>query len=336
MTDAVKKAITAIGDSSLESFIASSLIRMGWELVHRALSFAEALNFLGESGNEDTVLFYSSDIKGFAHLPATTRAIDVSAKPANDYEFSGLIENREQRTNAQIFKSTSGVPIIGIGSFGRYGGASTIALNLAQESALKGARTLLIDAHYQNPFAADYFSLFGLNRKVTEISENLSAIEVRTLIEIASLEHSSEPFDLIVIDCGDVWQPDQSINGRRDSDSGFSWIAHNADELFIVVNESSALPRTSVTPFSRLESVAMKPRLTYICNRTSVMNKARKERLALDFEKCTKRPISIFPIDGRGLSAAIRDRSTLAHAAVKSPLRREILALCDGRSWWRT
>jgi hypothetical protein len=331
-----KRAITAIGDSKLESFIASALIRLGWQVIHRALSFADLEKLLGESEESDVVLFFSSDIKGFADLPAGIKAIDVSSRPANDYELSELVEKREQGKAANVFRLVSGIPIVGVGSFGRHSGASTIALNLAQESALKGVRTLLIDAHSRNPFAADYFAIFGLNRKAVEISENLSIVETSSAIEISSLEISVESIDLIVIECGDVWQPEQAINGRRSADAGFSWIAHNADELFIVATERTFLPRTSVNPFAMLESVAMKPRLTYICNQTLLINKATKERLATQFTGSTKRPVSLFPTDTRGISAATRDRSTLAYSAAKSPLRREILALCDSRGWWRT
>ena len=331
-----KRAITAIGDSNLESFIASALIRLGWQVLHRALSFTDLEKQWGELEESEVVLFFSSDIKGFAQLPPGIKAIDVSSRPTSDYELSELVEKRQQSKGSNIFRSVSGVPIVGIGSFGRHGGASTIALNLAQESALKGVRTLLVDAHFRNPYAADYFAIFGLNRKIVEISENLSIIEASNMAEISSLEISVGSIDLIIIECGDVWQPEHAINGRRGEDAGFSWIGHNADELFIVATERAFLPRTSVNPFAILENVAMKPRLTYICNQTSPINKSTKERLAIEFAGSTKRPVSLFPTDIRGVSTATRNRSTLAYSAAKSPLRREILALGNSRGWWRT
>jgi uncharacterized membrane protein YebE (DUF533 family) len=58
-----KRAITAIGDSKLESFIASALIRLGWQVIHRALSFADLEKLLGESEESDVVLFDASTVR---------------------------------------------------------------------------------------------------------------------------------------------------------------------------------------------------------------------------------------------------------------------------------
>ena len=335
MADPAKRAITAIGDSNLESFIASSLIRLGWSVMYRALSFDDLMGFLEESEDEDMVLFYSPDVKGFAKLPSAPRAIDVSSTPVSDYGLSELIESRAQGVGRNILKVASGVPILGVGSCGRYVGASSIALNLAQECAIKGVRTLLIDAHYRNPFTADHFALYGLNRKVAEVSENLFIVEESNLADFSTLEHAVESIDFIIVDCGEISQPAEAINGRRVADSGFSWIAHNADEFLIVVAESAFHPRTSANPFTLLESIAMKPTLSYLCNKSSPINRASKERLAITIGGATQRPVTLLPMDARGLSAATRDRSTLAYSSAKSPLRREILALCDSRSWWR-
>ena len=309
-------------------------MRLGWNVRYRALSFVDLENYLEHSENIETVLFYSPDIKGFGRLPSEMRAIDVSSHPESDYVLAELIESREESVSTRIFKAIGGIPILGVGSFGRYGGASTIALNLAQESAINGARTLLIDSHSRNPCAAAHFALYGLNRKVVEVSENFSIIEATNLAEISSLELSIDSFDFIVVECGDISQPAESVNGRRSADSGFSWIAHNADELLVVVGENTFQSRTSTNPFTLLESIAMKPSLSYICNKSSQINRASKQRLALQIEGATRRPVTLFPVDTRGLTAAHRDHSTLAHSAAKSPLRREIIALCDSRSWW--
>lgn len=334
MTDSAKSAITAIGDSALESSTVSALIRLGWNVLYRALSFSDLENYLEKSENIETVLFFSPDIKGFGTLPTEMRAIDVSSHPESDYVLAELIESREESVSTSIFKALKGIPILGVGSFGRYSGASTIALNLAQESAIKGARTLLIDSHSRNPFATNHFALYGLNRKVVEVSENFSIIEATNLFEMSSLELSVDSYDFIVVECGDISQPAESINGRRSADSGFSWIAHNADELLVVVSENTFQSRMTGNPFALLESVAMKPSLSYICNKSSQINRASKQRLALQIEGATRHPVTLFPFDTRGLSAALRDRSTLANSAAKSPLRREIIALCDSRSWW--
>jgi hypothetical protein len=334
MTEPVKRAVTAIGDSNLESSITSALIRLGWNVLYIALSFDDFESYLKRTEDCDAVLFYSADIKGFGKLPSEMRVIDVSSHPVSDYALAELIESREERVSASAFKAVRGIPILGVGSLGRYGGASTIALNIAQEIALKGTRTLLIDSHSRNPFAADHFAIYGLNRKVAELSENFSIIEATNLAEISSLEHSMDSIDFIVVECGDISQPAEAINGRRSEDSGFSWIAHNADELLVVVGENTFQSRTSGNPFALLESVAMKPSLTYICNKSSQINRGSQQRLALQIEGATRRPVTLFPIDARGLSAAVRDRSTLAHSAAKSPLRREIIALCDSRRWW--
>lgn len=335
MADSFKRAITAIGDNSLESFIASSLTRLGWTVELRALSFDDLKEELLHSQVNETIIFYAPDLKGYTSFPSWIKAIDVSSQPASDFELSELIERREDKVSRATLKSVSGIPIVGVGSFGRDHGASTIALNLAQECALKGVRTLLIDAHPRNPFVANYFGIYGVNRKVVEISENLSIVELSQLTEFSTLEQSIDSIDLIIIECGDVWQPAQSINGRRDADSGFSWIAHNADELLIVIHEESFNPRMSQNPFELLEKVAMKPIVTYICNKVSPINRSTKERLALKSAGLTIRPVSLLPMDSRALTICARDRSTLAYSVAKSLLRREILALCDSRSWWR-
>ena len=51
MTDPAKSAITAIGDSALESSTVSALIRLGWNVLYRALSFSDLENYLEKSEN---------------------------------------------------------------------------------------------------------------------------------------------------------------------------------------------------------------------------------------------------------------------------------------------
>ena len=233
MADKGRIFITAIFDTQVESFISASLQRQGFTVLYRGISASLLVQYLQtESENERTLLisedFLAAVRNILPRIPDNIQVITIHRDPLSDFEVAEMIRPiaKEVRATSTPLKSTT--RLIGVTSIGSRVGASTVALNIARESALRGIDTLLVDSHYRSPFLADHFNIFGLNRGVHQLHERISILELQERIEIDDWISEFNRFELVIFDAGEIYDLRSVFTGRRKGDQSLRWIAQQA------------------------------------------------------------------------------------------------------------
>jgi hypothetical protein len=220
------------------------------------------------------------------------------------------------------------VKVIGFASIGRGVGTSTLALNLAQELTLHGAKTLLIDAHPRSPYLCQHTGLFGLTRGVLISAFHVALLEAPSPA-IALQEKAFEigEFEYLIVDCGEIYRANEMVSGRRCDDAAFEWISMHGRELIVVREELEAKRQINQERLDELGRLAIKPRISHLINKC---DPTQKKRLTSQHEAA-----EIFTRDTRSMLSMERERSTLAQCAPKSQLRHDLIDFATARNWWR-
>ncbi|MFM1951877.1 MAG: hypothetical protein RJA33_671 [Actinomycetota bacterium] len=338
MSEQNRCAITAIADSRTESFVAASLVRQGWDVIFRALSYPDLKRFLAEGNHSSAPVFLSPDLKGIVSKSERmiAKEILISTRPENDFEIAELLRERESPVGKVQSNLPSHVKVIAFASIGRGVGTSTLAINLAQEVALHGARTLLIDSHPRSPYLSSHTSLFGLTRGVLASPFKVS------LLESASPQHAiqeklfdSGEFEYLVIDCGEIYRPSEMVHGARREDAAFEWASLHGCELIVVRDESDAKAQMNRERLEEIGRIAIKPHISLLINKCEPSQRKKFSSKSAIAAAPLSPSTSIFSKDTRSVIAMERERSTLAQAAPKSQLRHELLDFAASRNWWR-
>ncbi len=338
MSEPNRMAITAIADSRTESFVAASLVRQGWDVIFRALSYPDLKNFLEERDYVNTPVFLSPDLKGIASKSERmiAREILISKRPESDFDIAELLREREVPVEKSQLPLPAHVKVIAFASIGRGVGTSTLAINLAQEISLHGARTLLIDSHPRSPFLSSHTALFGLTRGVVASPFGVSLFESASPRDAICEELLDVgEFEYLIIDCGELYQPSEMVHGVRREDAALEWVSLHALELAVVRNESDAKAQMNRERLQEIERMAIKPRISHLINKCEP---SQKKKISLKTESMASPPLAstaIFSKDVRSVLAMERDRSTLAQVAPKSQLRHQLLEFAASRNWWR-
>lgn len=332
-----KLAITAIGDSEGESFIASSLERQGWKVIYRALVQRELEIFLDSLDGQEVTLFTAPD---FSKVPVTTysrnqntHVVNLRTIPTNDHDFSEDIRSTGEAISRD-WATIPSVPIIALTSFGRTVGTSTIALNIAAELAERGSEVLLIDAHFRSPFLSPYLQTFGVKRELIRTAQGFSIFEVDSQNSFRTIEQEVAQFDALVIDIGEIWQPANSISGSRFEDYAFSWSSHYASSMISISADCGISAGVIGEKLLELERLSLKPKLSHLINLTQELSPKERVMKIDGLERELHLRPSFLPRDDRALSRARAINSTLIASAPKSALRAAIARFCQESNWW--
>lgn len=338
MVELIRCAITAIADSRTESFVAASLVRQGWDVIFRALSYPDLKRYLDQIDHLNVPVFLSPDLKGIASKPERKipREILISGRPESDFEIAELLRERENPVENVQSTIPSHLKVIAMASIGRGVGTSTLAINLAQEIALHGARTLLIDSHPRSPYLSSHTSLFGLTRGVVDSQFKVALLETPSPREAMREKlFDAEEFEYLIVDCGEIYQPSEMVHGRRHEDAAFEWACVHGVELIVVRNESDGKAQMSRERLEEIGRIAIKPHISHLINNCEPSQKKMLFSKRGELSALSLASTSIFTKDVRSVTAMERDRSTLAQTAPKSQLRHELLDFAASRNWWR-
>jgi hypothetical protein len=332
-----KYAITAISDAEEEGFIAASLERQGWQVIYRALTANQLSQFLDTLDAEQATIFTSTDFAFSAshhlrNLKPSVNEIRLIEIPTNDHDFSEIIRG-STKEETLTWPTLPSVPIISFTSFGRTAGTSTIALNVAAELATHGSRVLLIDAHGRSPFLSRYLQIFGVNREVTRTPFGFSIFEAHNAQSFARLEEEIAQYEILLIDIGEIWQPDRAILGNRSEDYPFSWAAHFSTEMITISSADSHVVSDVRKSLRGIEELAIKPKISHLINNSQ--GYSTKERITQQERVAGELlcPSTFLPRDERAAVRAKAASSTLAQSAPKSALRAEIARYCRDSNW---
>jgi Mrp family chromosome partitioning ATPase len=338
MDRATRFFITAIADIEVESFLTASLQRLGHHVVYRALSCGDLLRNLKEAGDISVTVIISKDFAAIEELLQVVDSQRISFIPLleiphSDFDVSELIRPIADSNNSSSGTLKLDNHIIGVASLGTRVGASTLALNIAQEIANSGKETLLIDGNIASRFLRSHFDIFGLNRELINLDTNFNLFELETMSAFEKFLPEVSRSDYLVIDIGDIHRFEERLAGRRKSDAAFNLMAHHGSELLVVTDEERIAQSEVQELFGRFKKTSLRPKISYILNQSTAINRRAKERQSALISTNFSAHCQIFNRDIRGVSKMVSQKSTLAKACPQSRLRHEILQFCKGRNW---
>ncbi len=346
--------ITAIADAEFEGMVSSAFFNSGWSVIARPLDFATLQKNLDEQVTKNILVIYSVDLPGFsdeqmkklvrlniaffgfADAAGSARGFaETSSRPNNPDELlayiRGNIRSPLLRTPLLQKKVNLKAKIIAIGSAGHHTGATTLALNLAQELSLLEKKTLLIDANFSAAAIATILDLRKIaeDDKWRDLSDDLSVAEV-TQSNIADFSSramdAAKYFDYIVIDLGSLQNITSDLSDRRWSSQVKIWVSRFAQELFIS-SGSDLLQIKRLSKLCRELSEIKLPARISIFIKPSETSVKKEIWQADDFQSLNLKKVQYLPMDSRLCAAALKERTTLSEINGKAPLRKAIAAI---------
>ncbi len=333
--------ITAIADPEFEAMVSSALFTRGWNIIARPLDFNTLERELGINRDAKILLIYSVDLPGLSNarlekLPDSKVAIfgfadsagsprgfsEISPRPNSDDELLAYIRGniRSPLLRAPLIRSspTFKAKVIAIGGAGHSTGATTVAMNLAQELALLEKKTLLIDANFGAPAIATLLDLRKLSEedKWRDLSAFFSVAEItqKSVTDFTMwAAEAAAYFDLILIDLGSITNIASDLTDRRWSSQVKIWASTFAQELIICTGSDVLQVQRLIQLNAELASAKLPAKTTIYCQGSE--NKSRQDRY------------QYLPIDNRLCYNARKGRTTLVEINEKAPLRKAIANL---------
>ena len=342
--------ITAIADAEFEGMVSSALYESGWSVIARPLDFATLAKSLNEAATKNVLVIYSVDLPGltnaqlqklspvdtslfgFADAAGSARGFsEISQRPTSPEELLAYIRGniRSPSLRTPLLQPTPNLKarIIGVGSASHSTGNTVLALNLAQESALLGMKTLLIDANFQAPAIATLLDLRKVSdeNKWRDISENLSISEI-TQEKAAGFSvlaiDAAAYFDLIYIDLGSLANLSSDLTDRRWASQVKIWVANLAQNIVITSTTDLLQQRRLKDLQQDLSNISIRPNISLAVLSASDYRKRDSPILTSTYPMSH---IWQIPFDARACSLAMKERTTLAQVSAKCPLRKAFL-----------
>jgi len=347
---ATPAVITAIADPDFEGIVSSTLFSQGWSVIARALNMKSLEIEIAKCDVSQVILIYSSDLPGislarlqeiarsgvtlfgFADAAGSAQGLpDISSRPMSSAELlayiRGNIRSPSLRTPLLQPMPNLKARIIGVGSASHSTGNTVLALNLAQESSLLGAKTLLIDANFETPAIATLLDLRKVSdeNKWRDISENLSVSEI-TRQKAAGFNtlaiDAAAYFDLIYIDLGTLANLSSDLTDRRWASQVKIWAANLAQNMIITSTTELLQQRRLKDLQQELSKISIAPDISLAMLSASDYRKRDSPILTSTYPMSH---IWQIPFDARACSLAMRERTTLAQVSAKSALRKAFL-----------
>jgi hypothetical protein len=346
--------ITAIADADFEGMVSSALFESGWSVIARPLDFATLEKNLNEVTKRNLLVIYSVDLPGlteaklkklaplnhslfgFADASGSAQGHgEISQRPTNSEELLAYIRGNIRSPLSRVpllqSKEKFKAKIIGIGSAGHFTGATTLALNLAQELALLEKKTLLIDANFQASAIATLLDL----RKIADedrwrdLSENLSVAEITQSKIVDFPTRASEAaayFDFIIVDLGSLQNISNDLSDRRWSSQVKIWVSRFADSIFISSGSDVLQVKRLRELCDDLADVKLPAEISLFITPTDQRSKRERIQVA-DFQPFCARDVQYLPVDTKLCAAARKERTTLSEINAKAPLRKAFAAI---------
>ena len=334
MADEVRDAITAIRDTTQEGFIAGALLRIGFNVIHRATS-VDGLSSAIEK-NPDAIIVASEDFTA-STISAQNKILTIATRskknasgrylnPTSDFELQELLRAPE----VEGILDQRRVPALGCDVTvvsGIYSGigVSTMALNIAQELAQSGESTLLLEVNQPSPFLSEHLDIPHINRGIVPTSYGFSVGEITSLDTLTRFSEEAEGFSRVVLDLGKLDRIEQILRGNRLEDISSTWALQSATRILLLTRYSSkSLPQVQVKTSELRESALGKVPMIGVVLQSAL---GRKERnmVTSKVRDATNAHVALFPRDFRAVTKAEEVGASLYFVSPKSALRSEIL-----------
>lgn len=308
----------------MESKIAESLHHLGWELIFRATNqegLESALN-----AYPDAILIAAEDFLSKTSQ-ITARSVWVD-RTVGEYELQELLRN----VNLESTHFPTSIPLLGtsvsvVATVDSGIGGSTLAINLAYESAQSGKTTLLFDFNLFNPTFSRYFDLQRINRRLVLTRFGFTVGEISGYSHFAEMAQEAQGYDHVIIDVGRYPNGKEILSGQRLHEVLSRWAIQSTQNIYLLARgEDQSLPRF-IEKSEQLMAGATGafPQCVLISQATT---SARERRKLIDKASSLQSgAVSCLTRDVRNLSKAAIERTPLAIAAPKCVLAREISSL---------
>lgn len=347
--------ITAISDPEFEGLVSNTLFSQGWSIVARTLTFAELQQAAAQCNENKTLIIFSTDLPGaseqnllelnregtrffgFADGSGSHRGFtNIFPRPKSPQELLlTVLENiRTNSGRAPLIQSSAKIAanLIAVGGVRHSTGTTTLAINLAQEIALLGSKTLLIDANFLAPAISSYLDLrhLAVDSKVREVSPNFFVTEL-TQEKLCDFDHfisnAGDSFEKIIIDLGSVNNLANELSDRRWISRVKIWASRHADDFCLVSNSDFLTQKSSENYMENIQKLSLKSKLHLIKLRSNT-------KQSLSPQPSEKPPHSSGTIwnlswDQRACQSAISERATLYQVSDRGTLRKEILSIAQ-------
>ncbi len=347
------QVITAISDPEFEGLVSSALFSQGWSVVARALDFAQLQKAMAEHQGRKLVVLFSTDLPGtnsFDLINLSTREalfFGFADELGNDRGFSNIfprpkspeelllviLENiRTTGDRKPLIHSPVNISahVISVGGVRHSTGSTTFAINLAQELALLGSRTLLIDANFTAPAIATYLDIrhLAVDPKWREIDPNFSIMEL-TQAKLESfdliIDEAGKCFDEIIIDLGSITYLARELTDRRWVSRMKIWASRNADDLCLISNSDLLSQRCTEGFMQSAGKLSLSSKLHQIKVQPSLKESSKAQIVDKKFHASDS--LWNLPWDYRACHSAITERATLVQVGERGALRKEIVAI---------
>jgi Flp pilus assembly CpaE family ATPase len=346
--------ITSIADAEFEGMVSSALFASGWSVIARPLDFATLVKNLNEAATKNVLVIYSVDLPGltqvqlqklssvdtslfgFADAAGSARGFnEISPRPTSPEELLAYIRGNIRSPLLRVpmlqSKQKFKAKIIGIGSAGHYTGATTMAVNIAQELVLLDKKTLLIDANFQASAIATVLDL----RKIADedrwrdLSDNFSVAEITqnniTDFPARAMEAASY-FDFVVIDLGSLQNISNDLSDRRWSSQVKIWVSRFAHSILITSGSDVLQSKRLRNLCDELAEIKLPAQISIFIFPTESISKRERFQI-VDFQPFMPKEVGYLPMDSKLCAAARKERTSLSEVNAKAPLRKAFAAI---------
>lgn len=329
MADEGKCAITAIADVRLEGSVTTSLHRLGWEVAYRATSEAGLISALNEYPK--ALVISSDDFRSLHHItPARQISLPSKTKSITDGELRELLRNLDQGQGSQrrTLEPTK-ARIYLVASNGRTVGASTIALNLAQELSKFAGSTLLLDCNSWSPYLARHLSINGINREIAITPFGFSVGEIQSRDSLNQLATSLRSYDRIIIDYGQLQNSIVKANGRRAHEEIFFWAIHAQSSLLLLSRNDAKSLEEAARTMEEIKQLNPGIKRHLLLTLTSVLSRRERARLVENSAARFGASCSLISRDRRSVLEMEEKGSTFSEVAPRSLVLGELRELME-------
>ena len=212
-------------------------------------------------------------------------------------------------------------------------GVTTSAINLAIELTLTGKKVLLIDANHEVPAVATILGERHANKDaLREVSPALQIFEITRENSSSAVElilTAGPNVDFILIDLGLLAFSEHSSLDRRWESIFSTWILESADDLWVFSSPRVVSMRALRDLSVAIPQMTIRGRITHLLTHRIPGKKGNDQEESFLSVVSPMKPhaLRILPLDQRGVSAAIGDRSILKESNSRGLLRRSYAAL---------
>lgn len=332
--------VTAIRDTSYESFVASAASKFGWKVLYRATDFLGLKNFI--ELNSNVLLIASDDFTRIDEIVCREKlllksGLDSESRgavdmPRNDSEFHqlalSLLHSRETGSSAMpVFENNVTV----FASLGRRLGTSTFAINYAVEIGALGHKVLFIDAHGAHPTASTFLDLHGANRSIVHLDYFVSIAEIDSHSMLKEVRDESHKYQYLVIDIGELVLGESTLIGRRFEDILMKLSLKSAKRCNIFLEERMLKRNEFSDQLTHVRQISESIALHFFTYSDNPLSQRTRQAICREIEVSTG--FGAIPVirDSRAIAAQEERGRPLAASAPRSNLRRQIQRICQNQ-----